>query len=203
MFFRPLAPPMPDADVTSLLADLRAGDPGAVDAILPYVYDELRAAADRQLRGERDGHTLNATALAHEAYLRLVRQDRVDWQSRAHFLGVAALAMRRILINYAKRRRAEKRGGDAPLATFDDGAVGRVARTDELLALDEALDRLAERAPRLAQTVELWFFGGLTHAEIGEALGVSEKTVRRDWRAARAWLAHDLGDDGDAGREAE
>jgi len=189
---------MPHADVTALLADLRAGDDGAVDAILPYVYDELRAVADRQLQGERSGHTLNATALAHEAYLKLVRQDRVDWQSRAHFLGVAALAMRRILIGYAKRRAAEKRGGGAPVATFDDGAVGRVARAEDLLALDEALDQLAARAERPARVVEMWFFGGLEQREIAEALGVSEKTVRRDWTAARAWLAHTLGADAPA-----
>ncbi|HIG75890.1 MAG TPA: sigma-70 family RNA polymerase sigma factor [Bacteroidetes bacterium] len=183
---------MPSADVTALLADLRSGDSDAVDAILPHVYGELQDLARRQLRGERDGHTLNTTALVHEAYLKLVRQDRADWQSRAHFLGVAALAMRRILINYAKKRKAEKRGGGAVLATFEEGAVGRVARTDELLALDEALDRLAERSERQARVVELSFFGGLTQPEIAEALGVSEITVRRDWRMARAWLSHEL-----------
>ena len=183
---------MASPDVTALLADLRGGDEAAVDAILPHVYGELQDLAHRQLRGERPDHTLNTTALVHEAYLKLVRQDGVDWQSRAHFLGVAAMAMRRILINYARTRRAEKRGGGAALATLHDGEVGRVARTDELLALDEALDRLGERSARAARVVEMWFFGGLTHAEIAEALGVSEPTVRRDWRAARAWLSHAL-----------
>jgi RNA polymerase sigma factor (TIGR02999 family) len=183
---------VPSADVTELLADLRAGDPAAVDAILPHVYAELQDLARRQLRGERDGHTLNTTALVHEAYLKLVRQDRAEWQNRAHFLGVAALAMRRILINYAKKRSREKRGGGAVLATFEEGAVGRVTRTDELLALDEALDRLAERSERQARVVEMAFFGGLTQPETAEALGVSEITVRRDWRMARAWLSHEL-----------
>ena len=183
---------MPAADLTALLADLRAGDPEAVDAILPHVYGELQDIAHRQLRGERDGHTLNTTALVHEAYLRLVRQDRAAWQNRAHFLGVASLAMRRILINYAKKRSAEKRGGGAVLATFEEGAMGEVTRADDLLALDEALDRLAERSERQARVVEMAFFGGLTQPEIAEALGVSEITVRRDWRMAKAWLSHAL-----------
>ncbi|WP_412061567.1 sigma-70 family RNA polymerase sigma factor [Rubrivirga sp. IMCC45206] len=183
---------MSNSDVTELLADLRDGDASAVDAILPRVYAELQDLAHRQLGRERDGHTLNTTALVHEAYLKLVRQDRVDWQSRAHFLGVASIAMRRILVNYARDRRAEKRGGDEIAATYEDGAVGRVARADELLALDEALDRLAARSERSAKVVEMWFFGGLTHVEIAEALGISEPTVRRDWRAAKAWLSHEL-----------
>ena len=182
-------------DVTAMLMDLQGGDEAAVDAILPHVYTELQNLARRQLRGERDGHTLDTAALVHEAYLKLVKQDRADWQNRAHFLGVAAIAMRRILINYARKRKAEKRGGDAILATYEDGEVGRVTRTDELLALDEALHQLAERSERQARVVEMWFFGGLTHVEIAEALGISEPTVRRDWRVARAWLSHALRDD--------
>ena len=150
--------------------------------------------AHRQLRRERGGHTLNTNALVHEAYLKLVRQDRANWQNRAHFFGVAALAMRRILINYAKSRKAEKRGGGAALATLEDDQMGSVARTDELLALDEALGRLAERSERHARVVEMAFFGGLTQPEIAEALGVSETTVRRDWRMARAWLTQELGE---------
>ena len=183
---------MPSADITALLARIDAGEPGAVDAILPHVYGELEQMARRQLRGERRNHTLDTSALVHEAYVRLVAQDESGWQNRAHFLGVAALAMRRILMNYARQRAAEKRGGGQPLATFDDGAQGRVARSDELLALDEALTRLAERSERAARVVELWFFGGLTQTEIAEVLGISEPTVRRDWRAARAWLNHAL-----------
>ena len=189
---------MPVPDVTQLLSDLRAGDADAVDAILPHVYGELQDLARRQLRGERDGHTLDTAALVHEAYLNLVRQDRVDWQSRAHFLGVASLAMRRVLVNYARKRRAEKRGGGEVAATYHDGEIGKEAKTEELLALDEALDGLAARSERQARVVEMWFFGGLTHAEIAEALGVSEPTVRRDWRVARAWLSHVLSDDGPA-----
>ena len=183
---------MPSADVTSLLADLRAGGPGAVDAILPHVYTQLEDIARRQLRGERDGHTLDTAALVHEAYIRLIDQTRVDWKSRSHFLGVASLAMRRILVNYARDRRAQKRGGDAVAATLHEDGVGRVQRADELLALDESLDRLAARDARSARVVEMWFFGGLSHAEIATALGVSEPTVRRDWRAAKAWLSSDL-----------
>lgn len=186
---------MDSTDVTAMLADLQDGDEAAVDVILPHVYTELQNLARRQLRGERDGHTLDTGALVNEAYLKLVKQDRATWQNRAHFLGVAAIAMRRILINYAKKRRAEKRGGGAILATYEDGDVGHVTRTDELLALDEALHQLAERSERQARVVEMWFFGGLTHAEIAEALGVSEPTIRRDWRVARAWLSHALRDD--------
>lgn len=175
-----------------MLSDLEAGDPGAVDVILPHVYTELQEIARRQLRGERDGHTLDTAALAHEAYLKLVKQDRVNWQSRAHFLGVASIAMRRILVNYAKKRRAEKRGGGDLAVTYQDDEVGKVTRADELLALDEALGELAKRSERQARVVEMWFFGGLTHVEIAHALEVSEPTVRRDWRVARAWLSHAL-----------
>ncbi|GAB5536937.1 MAG: sigma-70 family RNA polymerase sigma factor [Rubricoccaceae bacterium] len=189
---------MDSTDVTAMLADLQGGDEAVVDVILPHVYTELQNMARRQLRGERDGHTLDTGALINEAYLKLVKQDRATWQNRAHFLGVAAIAMRRILINYAKKRRAEKRGGGAVLATYEDGDVGRVTRTDELLALDEALHQLAERSERQARVVEMWFFGGLTHVEIAEALGISEPTVRRDWRVARAWLSHALRDDTDS-----
>lgn len=193
MFFRTLPPAV--SDVTALLDDLQAGDPAAVDAILPLVYDELQDLARRQLRGERSGHTLDTAALVHEAYLKLVRQDRVDWQGRAHFLGVAALAMRRVLVNYAKRRRAEKRGGGDVAVTYQDGEVGREAGTEDLIALDQALGGLEARSPRQAKVVEMWFFGGLTHAEIAEALGVSEPTVRRDWRVARAFLSRALRDE--------
>ncbi|MGB3544380.1 sigma-70 family RNA polymerase sigma factor [Rubrivirga sp.] len=183
---------MPEPDVTEMLADLEAGDPQAVDAILPHVYGELQEIARRQLRGERDGHTLDTAALAHEAYLKLVKQDRVSWQSRAHFLGVASIAMRRILVNYAKKRRAEKRGGGDFAVTYQEGEVGKVTRADELLALDEALGELAKRSERQARVVEMSFFGGLTQVEIARALGISEPTVRRDWRVAKAWLSHAL-----------
>ena len=183
---------MPSNDVTALLVGLQAGDRAAVDAVLPLVYRQLEEMARRQLRGERDGHTLDTAGLVHEAYLRLVDQTRATWQSRSHFLGVASLAMRRILVNYARDRRAAKRGGGEVAVTLHDGEVGTPARSDDLLALDEALDRLATHDERSARVVEMWFFGGLEHVEIAGVLGVSEKTVRRDWQSAKAWLSHAL-----------
>lgn len=175
-------------DITLLLEDFGRGNREAIDQILPLVYPELRAMAQRHLRGERADHTLDTGALVHEAYLKLVRQTEAPWQNRAHFFAVAALAMRRILITYAHARKAEKRGGGAHRITFVEGDHGRETHTDELLALDEALTRLAGASARAAQVVEMWFFGGLTQAEIAEALDVSEPTVRRDWRVARAYL---------------
>ncbi|MEL6703628.1 MAG: ECF-type sigma factor [Bacteroidota bacterium] len=183
---------MSSDNLTALLADFRAGDRSAVDAVLPLVYNELETMARQRLRRERDGHTLDTAALVHEAYLKLVDQTRADWQSRSHFLGVASVAMRRILVNYARDRRAAKRGGDEVAGTLHDDAVGRVARSEDLLALDEALDRLAALDERSARVVEMWFFGGLEQREIAGVLGVSEKTVRRDWQAAKAWLSHAL-----------
>ncbi|WP_412060989.1 ECF-type sigma factor [Rubrivirga sp. IMCC45206] len=183
---------MGNADLTALLSDFDAGDRAAVDAVLPLLYGELEAMARRHLRAERDGHTLDTAALVHEAYFKLVDQTRANWRSRSHFLGVASIAMRRILVNYARDRRAAKRGGGEAAVTLHDGEVGRVARADDLLALDEALDRLAALDARSARVVEMWFFGGLAQAEIAEALGVSEKTVRRDWQSAKAWLSHAL-----------
>jgi RNA polymerase sigma factor (TIGR02999 family) len=184
--------PPPPHDVTGLLAELTGGNSEVVNALLPLIYDELHRAADNQLRHERRDHTLNATALVHEAYLKLIDQDRVTWQNRAHFLGVAAQAMRRILINYAEQRRAQKRGGDMVATTFDDDLVPRDHRADELVDLDEALTRLKAISPRQAATVEYRFFAGLTHEEIAEVLQVSVPTVRRDWRLARAWLTNEL-----------
>lgn len=184
--------PPPPGDVTDLLAELTGGNAQVVNALLPLIYDELHRLAGNQLQGERRDHTLNATALVHETYLKLVDQSRVTWQNRAHFLGVAAQAMRRILINYAEKRRAQKRGGDVVATTFDDDLAPRDARADELVDLDEALKRLKEISPRQATVVEFRFFGGLTHEEIAEVLAVSVPTVRRDWRLARAWLTSEL-----------
>jgi len=175
-----------------MLAELNGGNRTVVDAMLPRVYDELRAMARRKLRGERADHTLNTTALVHEAYEKLVQQDRMTWQNRAHFLSVAALSMRRILLNYARDRAAQKRGGGAPVATFEDGMAPRTVRVEELIDLDDALNRLEERSERQSQVVTYRFFGGLTQREIAEVLGVSEPTVRRDWRLARAWLSREL-----------
>ena len=182
-------------DITVLLNDLTGGNRTIVDALLPEVYDELRRIAARQLMGERHDHTLNTTALVHEAYLKLVRQDKSDWKNRAHFFGIAALAMRRILINYANQRLAEKRGGGVASVTFDDSLAPREARAEELIALDEALSRLEKLSERQAKVVTMRYFGGLKQAEIAEALGVSEPTVRRDWQFAKAWLTRELADD--------
>lgn len=177
---------------TALLDDLTGGNRTVVDAVLPQVYDALRDLAHRKLRGERANHTLNTTALVHEAYEKLVQQDRMTWQNRAHFLGVAALSMRRILINYAHKRNAQKRGGGAPVATFEDGMAPRDVHAGELIDLDNALKRLEQLNERQAKVVTYRFFGGLTQKEIAEVLGVSEPTVRRDWRLARAWLSREL-----------
>lgn len=177
---------------TALLDDLTGGNRTVVDVLLPRVYDELRDLAHRKLRGERAGHTLNTTALVHEAYEKLVQQDRMTWQNRAHFMGVAALSMRRILINYAHKRNAQKRGGGEPVATFEDGMAPRDVHADDLIDLDDALKRLEALNERQSKVVTYRFFGGLTQKEIAEVLGVSEPTVRRDWRLARAWLSREL-----------
>jgi len=182
----------PPHDVTQLLLELTGGNQEVVNALLPLIYDELHAQAENHLRRERKNHTLNATALVHEVYLKLVDQSRVSWRNRAHFLGVASQAMRRILINYAQARRAQKRGGDMLATTFDDDLVPRESRADDLVDLDEAITRLKAMNERQAAVVEYRFFGGLTHEEIGEVLGVSVPTVRRDWRLARAWLSREL-----------
>jgi RNA polymerase sigma factor (TIGR02999 family) len=182
----------PANDITQLLNQLAGGNRAVVDALMPLVYDELHAIAQRQMRRERPGHTINTTALVHEAYLRLVDQREVSWQNRAHFLALAAQAMRRIMINYAQARLAEKRGGGEALVSFDDEMIAKEAKAEELIELDAALHRLQQLSDRQSQIVEMRFFGGLTHEEIAEALGISVPTVQRDWRMARAWLAREL-----------
>jgi RNA polymerase sigma factor (TIGR02999 family) len=182
--------------ITALLHDLRRGEPDAMERLLPLVYGELRRIAHRQLGRERDGHTVGTTALVHEAYLRLVDQRRTEWNDRAHFYGVAAQAMRRVLLDYARRHRAAKRDGALQQVPLDDALDAALdaaeERADALIALDEALDRLAGVAPRLARVVELRYFGGLTEADVGELLGVDARTVRRDWTKAKAWLHAEL-----------
>lgn len=178
--------------VTDLLKDLTGGNRTVVDALMPLIYNEMERVARRQLRGERIGHTLDTSALVHEAYAKLIGQEQVTWQNRAHFLSLAAVAMRRILINYANRRMAEKRGGGQILATFEETHMVRETRAEDLVALDEALKRLAALNERQSKGVELRFFGGLTQQEIAEVLDVSVPTVRRDWRLARAWLSREL-----------
>lgn len=179
-------------EITRLLDDLTGGNRTVVDALMPHVFNELRVIARRQLQGERVGHTLNTTALVNEAYLKLIEQDKASWQNRAHFFGIASLAMRRILINYAHKRRAQKRGGGEAIATFNEDLFVRESRAEELIALDEALSRLELLSERQSMVVTYRFFGGLTQEEIAEVLDVSVPTVRRDWRLARAWLSREL-----------
>jgi RNA polymerase sigma factor (TIGR02999 family) len=179
---------MPAVGVTGLLLDWSKGDRGALERLMPLVYDELHHIARRHLQAEDPDHTLQSTALVHEAYLRLVDQDRVQWQNRAHFFGVAAQLIRRILLDHARRRHAAKRGGGATILCLDEGLVALQQREVDLVALDEALNRLAELDPQQAHVVELRFFAGLTIVETAESLGVSRATVQRDWVTAKAWL---------------
>lgn len=183
---------VPPSDVTALLIDLRGGNRTVVDRLFPVVYDELRRIAHRMLVHERRSHTLSTTALVHEAYFKLVDQTRTEWQDRAHFCAVAARAMRRILVDYARRRQAGKRGGKQQPLTLDEGRVAVEHQAALLLSLDQALNRLGSLNDRLARVVELRFFGGLSEEEMAEVLDVSTRTVRRDWVKARAWLYKEL-----------
>jgi RNA polymerase sigma factor (TIGR02999 family) len=178
--------------VTRLLREARAGDRAALDELLPLVYRELRQIAARHLAQERPGHTLQATALVHEAYLRLIDQHSVDWRNRAHFFSIAAEMMRRVLVNHAVGRRAQKRGAGETLLSLDE-VVSFANRQDvDLILLDEALGRLAELDPLQARIVEMRFFAGLTVEEVAEVLGVSDSEVKREWRSAKAWLTAQL-----------
>ncbi|HVG35453.1 MAG TPA: sigma-70 family RNA polymerase sigma factor [Pyrinomonadaceae bacterium] len=174
--------------VTRLLIELTRGNHAAIDALLPLIYDELRSLASNYLRRERSDHTLQPTALVHEAYLRLVDQTRVNWQNRAHFFGVAAQMMRRILVDNARAHRAEKRGADFQKLSLDENIDKAVESGTELLALDEALKLLAEIDEQKSRIIELRYFGGLSVEETAEVLGVTPVTVKRHWRMAKAWL---------------
>jgi RNA polymerase sigma factor (TIGR02999 family) len=175
-------------DVTRLLVRLTEGDRGVLDDLLPVVYGELRKLASSYLRRERVGHTLQPTALVHEAYMRLVDQTQVQWQNRAHFFGVAAQMMRRILVDHARAHEAEKRGGEFQKLSLDENIDVSGERDVNLVALDDALNLLAEIDPQKMKIVELRFFGGLSVEETAEVLGVSAPTVKRQWRMAKAWL---------------
>ena len=177
-----------DADITGLLRAWRAGDASALDRLLPLVYDELRLIAHRQLGRERPEHTFDTTSLVHEAYLKLVDQTRVQWADRSHFFAVATQAMRRILVDYARRYRAEKRGGAPRRVGLNDAMLVAEERADLLVALDDALTDLSKLDERLSRVVECRFFGGLTETETAEVLGVTARTVRRDWTKAKGWL---------------
>jgi RNA polymerase sigma-70 factor (ECF subfamily) len=179
-------------EVTMLLSALTNGDDGAASKLIPVVYDELRRLAGSYMRRERVDHTLQATALVHEAYLKLIEQRAVNWQSRAHFFGVAAQLMRRILIDHARGHTREKRGGEQKKVSLDEVFLFSEQQADELLAVDDSLNLLAKIDPRQARVVELRFFGGLSVEEAAEVLGVSPKTVKRDWSVAKAWLYADL-----------
>lgn len=175
-------------DVTGLLKDARGGDEGALNQLLPLVYDELRRVAANQLRAERSDHTLQATALVHEAYLRLLEQKEVDWQNRVHFFSIAAEMMRRILVNYAIQRNAKKRGDGATKIALDEAISFSKEKELDLVILDETLKELEKFDPDQAKIVELRFFAGLTIEETAQALGVSDSTVKREWRSAKAWI---------------
>jgi len=179
-------------EVTMLLSALTRGDEDAASKLMPLVYNELRRLAASYMRREREDHTLQATALAHEAYLKLIDQRSVNWQSRAHFFGVSAQLMRRILVDHARGHTRQKRGGEHQKVSLDEAFVFAERQADELLAVDESLDLLAKIDPRQARVVELRFFGGLSVEEAADVLGVSPKTVKREWSVAKAWLAADL-----------
>jgi RNA polymerase sigma factor (TIGR02999 family) len=181
-----------NSDVTQMLRAWSAGENGAEESLFPLVYDELKRIAQRYLQHERDGHTLQPTALVHEAYLRLIDQSRVRWQNRAQFYGVAATMMRRILINHARALATEKRGGAAQRLSLDETNISIEQDATDLIALDEALHRLAKLDERKSRVVELLYFGGVENKEVAEILGISEKTVQRDWKLARSWLYREL-----------
>ncbi len=184
------------SQVTLLLSRWRAGDREALDALMPLVYEELRRLARHYLQQERPDHTLQSTALVHEAYVRLLGQGLPEWKSRAHFFGVAAKLMRQILVDHARSHRAAKRGGNSVKLTLTEGLVGRKGKDVDLLALDDALNSLANLSPQQSHIVELRFFSGLTIEDTSEVLGISPATVKRHWTTARAWLFREMNQSG-------
>jgi RNA polymerase sigma factor (TIGR02999 family) len=181
-----------ESDLTGLLLRWNAGDEQALDHLTPLLYDDLRRLAREALSRERPGHTLSATALVHEVYLRLVDQRRVRWENRAHFFGAASHIMRRVLVDHARAKTAAKRGGGVPPLALDDASASIDGVSDEMIALDDALTKLAAVDRRKVRVVEMKFFGGMTNQETASALGISDATVERDWRMARAWLINTL-----------
>jgi RNA polymerase sigma-70 factor (ECF subfamily) len=178
--------------ITQLLHDLRAGKKEAESLLIEAVYPQLRQIAGRYIRGERPGHTLQATALVHEAYLQLVGQADKEWKNRTHFFAVAAQLMRRILVDYARQKKAGKRDGGRRRVELTEGLGITTDRLDEIVAIDEALSRLEEWDPRSCRVVELRFFSGLSETEVAEVLGIAPRTVKRDWNVAKAWLHGEL-----------
>jgi RNA polymerase sigma factor (TIGR02999 family) len=181
---------LPEADITALLKDWSGGDREALERLMPAIYGELKRLAASYLRSERTDHTLQPTALVHEAYLRLQGQRSVEWANRSHFFGIAARIMRRILVDHARRRRAAKRDAAGLRLTLADDSAND--RAPELIALDSALTNLEKLDPQQARVVELRYFGGLTVEETAEAAGISTATVKREWRTARAWLRREI-----------
>lgn len=184
--------PQVGEEITQLLAAHRAGDRDALSRLLPLVYVDLQRLARRQLAGRRSGHTLNTTGLVHEAYLKLVDARRSSWDDRGHFFAVAALAMRQIIVDHARSYKAKKRGGSQPIRSLDNVEIAIEEQADAIVELDQALERLGDLDARLPRIVECRFFAGFTAEETAEALGVSKKTVDRDWKRARAWLRRAL-----------
>lgn len=179
-------------DITEILRSWSGGNHIAADQLFPIVYDELRRLAKGYLRQERSGHTLQPTALVHEAYMRLIDQTRVSWENRTHFYGIAAQMMRRILVDHARARATDKRGGSAQRLSLEDVNISVEQDATDLIALDEALTSLARFDERKSRVVELLYFGGLENKEAAEVLGVSEKTIQRDWKMAKMWLYREL-----------
>jgi len=184
--------PASNNDVSELLRRWKSGDEEALDRLTPLVYDQLHQLAHQHMRGERADHTLQTSALVNEAYLRLVEHKSVDWQNRAHFFAVSAVLMRRILVDYARERKAAKRGGKFHEVTLEDELTFTKERASELVALDEAIQTLNEIYPRRSKVVELRYFGGLNNKEAAEVMQVSEATIERDWRFAKAWLYREM-----------
>jgi RNA polymerase sigma factor (TIGR02999 family) len=188
----PAMPTQKTTQVTQIVNKITAGDKLAAEQLFPLLYDEFRKLARRYLKNEAFGHTLEPTALVHEAYLKMVDQTRVEWHGKTHFFAVGAQAMRRILVDHARRRHRVKRGGGRLRITLDESLAISTEKSEDLLALDEALSKLAEVDPRQATIVELRFFGGLSVAEVAEVLGVSKRTVEGEWTMVRAWLRREL-----------
>jgi RNA polymerase sigma factor (TIGR02999 family) len=185
--------------IDEILAEAAPGQPPDADRLIPLVYDEMRQLAANYLRRENPGHTLQSTALVNEAFLKLVDQTRVNWQGKTHFFAVGAEIMRRILVDHARTKQRQKRGGDRQRIELHDDLKVSAQRDEDLLAVDEAILKLAERDPRQAKIVELRFFGGLTVAEVAEVLGVSKRTVESEWTMIRAWLRRELSDEESGG----
>ena len=179
-------------EITQLLLDWRNGEASAFERLMPIVYDELRRLAGAFMRRQSPGHTLQTTALVNEAYLRLIDSDKVNWQSRTHFFAISAQLMRRILVDAARRKQSQKRGGDRLQVTLDERFDIPLENETDMVALDDALKRLSELSPRQSRIVELRYFGGLTEEQVAGTLEISTRTVRRDWSVARAWLYREL-----------